>query len=174
MHSFLGRLDFNPICSKSCLFVRSKIYWWHVWCEFIHSFDDVSIGNRRWSVILRWIWIVGSERILNTLFYIFSVRGALLSTLTAVVSGGYLVAFLIGAFNYHAIAECSIALIALFAGLLFFLPETPVYLVKQSKIAVNPWMNCTRLRVTLLIFLVGSRAIHSILSEYSQIKRKLW
>lgn len=45
-------------------------------------------------------------------------------------------------------AEFSIALIAVSAGLLFYLPESPLYLVKQSKIAVN---NCIRLRIACYI-----------------------
>lgn len=112
------------------------------------------------------------------------MRGALISTLTAANSLGYLVAYTgnfvfrgsensldrphenlcrmwtfiqkpilfldhtVGSFSYNAMAEFSIALIAVSAGLLFYLPESPLYLVKQSKIAVN---NCIRLRIACYI-----------------------
>lgn len=65
------------------------------------------------------------------------MRGALISTLIVAVSSGYLIAYIIGTFNYHKMAEFSIALVALSAGLLFFLPESPLFLVNQSQIAVN-------------------------------------
>lgn len=64
------------------------------------------------------------------------MRGALVSTLGFSICVGYLLAYIIGSLNYYAMADVSIALIAIFAGLMFILPETPLYLVKEEQLAV--------------------------------------
>lgn len=61
----------------------------------------------------------------------------MIETLSIANCVGFLLAYIIGSFNYFAMAEVSIALIAVSAGLLFILPETPLYLVKAEKISVN-------------------------------------
>lgn len=48
------------------------------------------------------------------------------------------IAFLLGTyFNYNAIPAFGIAIALLFAVLFFFFPESPLFLLKQNKIAVR-------------------------------------
>lgn len=71
-----------------------------------------------------------------------NVRGALGSTV--VVSGhvGVPIAMAFGTyFNYGAIPILAIAVSILFGILFFFFPETPLFLVKRNKIAVNSFLN---------------------------------
>lgn len=51
---------------------------------------------------------------------------------------GNLSVYIIGSFNYDAMSIFPIILIVISATLFYFLlPETPLYLLKQDKIAVN-------------------------------------
>lgn len=68
-----------------------------------------------------------------------SVRGTITSTLVLTENSGILLSFILGHFcSFHTTPVAVIALIALFAVLIyFFFPETPMFLVKQNKILVS-------------------------------------
>ncbi|XP_055326316.1 facilitated trehalose transporter Tret1-2 homolog isoform X3 [Sitodiplosis mosellana] len=63
------------------------------------------------------------------------IRGTLVSSLILSENFGMLLGFTLGHFyNFYIVPQFVISLMALFAVLLFFFPETPVFLVKQNKI----------------------------------------
>lgn len=67
-----------------------------------------------------------------------SIRGTLLSTLYAVENLGVLLAYIIGEyFQFYAMPLFSIILIAAFAILLLFVPESPIFLIRANKIEVS-------------------------------------
>lgn len=77
-------------------------------------------------------------RQIKSQFDIHSVRGFLVSTLVLSENVGMLLAFVIGnSFEYPAIPIFSIVLLTLFAILLYFIPESPLFLLKQDKIKVS-------------------------------------
>lgn len=65
------------------------------------------------------------------------VRGTLIITVIVAECVGNLFIYIIGSFNYNAMSICPIILTLAAAVLLYFLPETPLFLVKQDKIAVT-------------------------------------
>lgn len=71
------------------------------------------------------------------------VRGTLITIVVVAECVGNLFVYIIGdshivgSFSYDAMCIFPIALIAISVVLLYFLPETPLYLLKQDKIAVN-------------------------------------
>lgn len=66
------------------------------------------------------------------------IRGTLLSALYAVENLGTLLAYIIGDyFKFYAMPLFSIILIATFAILLWFIPESPIYLVRRNQIDVS-------------------------------------
>lgn len=67
-----------------------------------------------------------------------SVRGTLGTSL--MVSGhlGVVIAFALGAYStYLSIPICIIPILVLFIVVMYFFPETPLYLVKQNKLHVS-------------------------------------
>lgn len=68
----------------------------------------------------------------------YSIRGTLLSALYAVENLGVLLAYIIGEyFKFYAMPLFAIILIAAFAILLLFIPESPIYLIRKNKIDVS-------------------------------------
>lgn len=84
-------------------------------------------------------YFVPKNGLSNTMSFVFcSIRGTLLSTLYAVENLGVLLAYIIGEyFKFYAMPLFSIILIATFAILLFFVPESAIYLVRKNKIEVS-------------------------------------
>lgn len=67
-----------------------------------------------------------------------SIRGTLISSIYAVEVLGVLLAYIIGEyFKFYAMPLFSIILIAAFAILLLFVPESPIFLVRKNKIDVS-------------------------------------
>lgn len=67
-----------------------------------------------------------------------NVRGAVGSSVVVSCHIGLPIAFALGTyFSFAAIPICSIALSVLFCVSFFFLPETPLFLVKRDKLAVS-------------------------------------
>ena len=72
------------------------------------------------------------------MFKFSSIRGALVSTV--VVSGhiGVVISFVLGAYSeYISYPILAIALTLLFDVIFVFFPETPIFLIKQNRIAVS-------------------------------------
>lgn len=66
------------------------------------------------------------------------IRGFLTSTHVLTENLGILIAYVIGAFfDFYAIPLCAIIFAIASGILIYFLPETPLFLVKQNKITVN-------------------------------------
>lgn len=65
------------------------------------------------------------------------MRGALITIVVVAECVGNLLVYIIGSFSYNAMCIFPIVLIAISAVLLYFLPETPLYLVKSDRIPVN-------------------------------------
>lgn len=106
--------------------------------------------------------------IVNRYFFSFqfsSIRGALVSTV--VVSGhiGVVLSFILGAYSeYISYPILAIALTLLFDVIFIFFPETPIFLLKQNKIAVSfrPFFSmfhtffCNEIVLTSFFLTIGS------------------
>lgn len=75
---------------------------------------------------------------MEILIFDFSIRGTFLSALYTIENFGVLLAYIIGNyFKFYAMPLFSIILIAIFAFLLLFIPESPTFLVKQKQFDVS-------------------------------------
>lgn len=69
--------------------------------------------------------------------FICSIRGFLISSMILAANLGFLLSFILGTYiHIFAISIFIIVLAALFEISLVFLPETPLFLIKQGKIDV--------------------------------------
>lgn len=81
------------------------------------------------------------------------IRGALLSAIYASENFGLLLAYIIGNyFDYYAMPLFSIGLTATFALLILFLPEAPLFLMRQNKIEVS-FLIRRRHSITILLLI---------------------
>lgn len=75
---------------------------------------------------------------MEILIFDFSIRGTFLSALYTIENFGVLLAYIIGNyFEFYAMPLFSIILIAIFAFLLSFIPESPTFLIKQKQFDVS-------------------------------------
>lgn len=95
---------------------------------------------------------------------IFSVRGVLGSTFTLTCNFGILLSFIFGSFfDFYTTPKFVILLTIVCGILLFFLPESPLFLVKQNKLSVSYMSNLHLLDVWIS---------HSFLISFFYIQRK--
>lgn len=104
----------------------------------------------------------------------FSVRGVIVSTLVLTENFGILLGFTFGQiYSFHTTPLIVIAVIALFAILIYFFPETPTFLVKQNNITVSELKSINqsiiyKKKIQFQLLVVGSRKFDSILSKYAR------
>lgn len=95
------------------------------------------IIDDRYSIRHKKLWIQFLH-ISIFLHFFFSLRGTFLSALFTVENFGVLLAYIIGNyFKFYAMPLFSIILTAIFALLLFTIPESPIYLVRQKRFDVS-------------------------------------
>lgn len=69
---------------------------------------------------------------------IFSIRGAFLSAVYTTENLGFLIAYTFGNyFDYYAMPLFAIVLTSVYTILILFLPETPIFLMRQNKVDVS-------------------------------------
>lgn len=86
----------------------------------------------------KFYFLYQSKKNLSQINHFFlRVRGTLITIVVVAECVGNLLVYIIGSFSYDAMSIFPIVIIAISAVLLYFLPETPLYLVKMDKIAVN-------------------------------------
>lgn len=95
-----------------------------------------------------------------------------MSTLVLTENFGILLGFTFGQiYSFHTTPLIVIAVIALFAILIYFFPETPTFLVKQNNITVSELKSINQLfikKIQFQLLVVGSRKFDSILSKYAR------
>lgn len=68
----------------------------------------------------------------------YRVRGTVSSTLVLSSNIGVTAAFVLGyCFNFSLISQVPLIVTAVYVIFLFYLPETPIYLVKNNRIPVS-------------------------------------
>lgn len=139
---FIDKLGIHLVRSKCFPFIRIEDPEWVCWWCHFYNYSSILVRNCNWSVNISWIVIRNNEFNNNLLAIsiincISSVRGILGSTLVLSSNIGMLLAFTFGNyFDFYMMPKFVISLTILCMILLYFVPESPTFLVRQNKISV--------------------------------------
>lgn len=135
---FLDKLVAHFICQEYLLFVCITDLEWVRWWWYIRNYTIVLIRDSDRSVKNSIKSKYHIEVFKANNIHCSSVRGALGSTLILAENFGILLAFILGNFcDYYTTPIVVIGITILCAGFLFFLHESPRFLVKRNKIFVS-------------------------------------